>query len=107
MGHISHDTVIVTGQDEEAIARANLRAISLGLRTSGVMCGGNNGCATFCTVPCGSKLGWQAKKDESAARDALVDYLRAHGRGLEWCEVSYGSDNEGARVTRSAWEVPR
>lgn len=114
MGVFAHHAIVVSGCYGEWPEKAHAMAwetfpkgqVSL-LSPEAV-----NGYRSFCIFPDGSKEGWCESYEGNAQRDAFIGWLReqAYEDGsspLSWAEVCFGEiewANEGAKVTRHAWE---
>lgn len=110
MGYIKHHAIIVTAWDDAAIEAAHIAAEESGALVSPISASGTNGYRSFCVFPDGSKEGWEASMDGDTRREDIIRFLREQAEGndghaCEWCEVSYGHDDERAAVTRSAWNA--
>ena len=99
MGYIRHHAIVVTGYTGDV---EGLHAVAPGPK-SGLGDPTLNGYRTFCVFPDGSKEGWPESDVGDAARQRFISLLR-ECEGLEWAEVAYGHDDDGAEIERHAWD---
>ena len=109
MGHVLHHAIIVTSWESVVMAAARRKAQELGLSVTSMARSEVNLYGTFLVAPDGSQSGWQGSEDGDARRDAFIAWMRQqrHRDGssyLGWVEVSYGSDDREAQVTRHEWQ---
>lgn len=125
MSRYRHHTIIVTGWDQEEVARAREKAIEILRAHSLAVAGGAfddvlsclvseiirakvNAYGSFCIVPDGSKEGWPESDAGDAARKSFLEWLDGEGSGLSYVQVAFGGDDRftlGAQVEAGAGEV--
>lgn len=108
MGYIKHEAVIVTSWNTDAIELAACRARNLGLTVIGPSAELVNGYRTMTVCPDGGKEGWGESCEAAEMRREFCEWMDSirYADGstlLEWCQVSYGSDDRTAVVTDHAW----
>ncbi len=98
MGHVRHDAVIVTHWDKQTVDALASQAPST---ATAVTKAPVNGYWTFVVLTCGSKINWP---DFEMFRGKLWQFIELlKHSGAEWAWVTYGHDDEYARVVRDAW----
>ena len=97
MGYIRHHAIVVTSYQEIDINSALNKAISLGMRATGVVGPTNNDTWSFLVAPDGSKEGWADSNKGDGQRESFKAWLRTSElKGpfhAHWVEVQYGDDN--------------
>jgi len=111
MGHVEHDALIVTCWDDQQIR--DTHALAMGTSAdhlvTPIVSSTINGDHSFAVLSCGSKSGWQAKRQHTAALESIVKWMDAQrnedgSSALEWVWVCFGNDMEGEVTTRNSSE---
>ena len=110
MGHVIHQTIVVTSWNEHQVAKAREEATRLNLPCTGTVKSPVNGYWTFCVVPDGSKTGWADDERGDIQRRDFKAWMAAQvypdgGNALEWFEAHYGNDERLASIAASTWQT--
>lgn len=104
MGTIIHNAIVVTGTN---ISLAADMARSLGLQVLGPSESVINGYQSILVCPDGSKEGWEDSDKADALRAQFRTWLNSRkNEGMEWVEVRFGPDTEGAYVLDDSMARP-
>jgi hypothetical protein len=108
MGYIKHNAIIVTSWKPEMVEQTRAKAEELGMVVSAMAKSRVNGYSSILVAPDGSKEGWEDSAAGDAQRAALRAWLHSQryedgSSSMEWCEVSYGSDDQSAEVVTHGW----
>ena len=90
------------------VEQTRAKAEELGMVVSAVAKSRVNGYSSILVAPDGSKEGWEDSAAGDAKRAALRAWLNSQkyedgSSSMEWCEVSYGSDDQIAKVVTHGW----
>jgi hypothetical protein len=110
MGYIKHNAIIVTSWEPVAVEQARAKSEELGMVVSAVVKSRVNDYGSILVAPDGSKEGWEDSAAGDAQRAALRAWLNSQryedgSSSIEWCEVSYGSDDAGAEIVNHGWSA--
>lgn len=103
MGHITHNAIVVTSWCRSHVEDVRVKALQLGLPASEAIPSLVNAFYSVLVGPDGSKSGWAEDAKGETARASLATWLRGLKCGPGWVEVSYGNDDQEARIEQDAW----
>jgi hypothetical protein len=107
MGTIIHNAIIVSSRESDRISAAADEARSLRLQVLGPSESAMNGYQSMLVCPDGGKEGQEASNLIDTNRAMFRSWLASHaGDKLDWVEVRYGPDTEGAYVLHDSMERP-
>jgi hypothetical protein len=106
MGYIKHEAIIVTGWNKAHVrlARQFFKSQFLPWNiVSTIVTSPINGYYSFFVAPDGSKMGWGDDQRGDEIRDRVKQWILEAAREpkpmyLDFVEVRYGGDDEGAQV---------
>jgi hypothetical protein len=119
MGYIKHNTIVVTGWQEEKVLEARNKAVEIfeqcfnddeptvkpygGKLVSEIVSGLTNGQCSFFIAPDGSKEGWDTSKNGDKAREQFCDWLKNQSQDnyCDFIEIRFGGDDEHETIVRS------
>lgn len=117
MGNVKHNTIVVTGFQEEKVQEARNKAIEIfeqcfsnepiskpyGSRlVSEIVQGLKNGQCSFFIAPDGSKEGWSTSKNGDEARKQFCDWLNGETDNYcDYVEIRWDGDDDAETIVRS------
>lgn len=104
MGTIVHNAIVVTSNEGTRISAAADMARSLGLQVLGPSEAAGNSYQSILVCPDGSKEGIEVSNRADMKRDSFRSWLASDGSELDWVEVRFGPDTEGAYVLHDPME---
>jgi hypothetical protein len=115
MGYIKHNTIIVTGWQNEKVLESRNKAIEIfgknfdqepnvkgGELVSEIIEGVANGQLSFFIAPDGSKEGWKTSQNGDDARREFCNWLNSDSSNYcEYVEIRFGGDDDEISIVRS------
>ncbi|GGC25420.1 hypothetical protein [Pseudoduganella buxea] len=102
MGTIVHNAIVVTSNEGTRISAAAAMARSLGLQVLGPSEAAGHSYQSILVCPDGSKERHERSDLADTKRDTFRSWLASDGDELDWVEVRFGPDTEGAYVLHDA-----